>query len=267
MTKLTKVYVQRWNDLAKEGIVSRQDDDKYRLEYQSGTARVNTLEKALSVHKSNIAVAEANVARMKNLKSYKVVRAPFDGVITLRNVDAGALVSAGNTLLFRLAQTQELRTYVSVPQSWVSSVLRGQTARIRASGLPGREFTGTVARTSNALDPTNRTMLVEVSVANPEGALLPGMSAQVELSTTRRDAPLEIPADALIIRAKGSEVAVVLPDGAVRIKGIQVGRDYGDRIEVLNGLSEGDSVIQNPSDVIREGMKVDGVGPAAGAGQ
>ena len=137
----------------------------------------------------------------------------------------------------------------------------GQTATIRASGLPGREFTGTVARTSNALDPTSRTMLVEVSVANPEGALLPGMSAQVDLSTTRRDAPLEIPADALIIRAKGSEVAVVRPDGAVHIKRIQVGRDYGDRIEVLNGLSEGDSVIQNPGDVIREGMKVDVVGP------
>lgn len=257
--ELTKVSAQRWSDLAKAGIVSRQEDDKYRIEYQSGIAHVQALEKALNVQRSNIAAAEANVARMENLKSYKVVKAPFDGVITLRNVDAGALVSAGNTLLFRIAQTQNLRTYVSVPQSWVSSVRTGQTATIRVSGLPGREFTGTVARTANALDPTSRTLLVEVKVPNSDGALLPGMSVQVDLSAPRRDAPLVIPADALVIRANGSEVAVVLPNGTIHVQKIQVGRDYGDRLEVLNGLNEGDTIIQNPGDVVHEGMKVEPV--------
>jgi RND family efflux transporter MFP subunit len=211
------------------------------------------------VQKSSILVAQANVARMENLKSYKVVKAPFDGVITLRSVDAGALVSAGNTLLFRIAQTQKLRAYVSVPQSWVSSVRAGQTAAIRVQGLPGRDFKGTVARTANALDPTSRTLLVELSVPNPDGALMPGMSVQIDLSAPRRDAPLVIPADALVLRSNGSEVAVVRTNRTVNIRKIQVGRDYGDRLEVLNGLNEGESVIQNPGDVVRDGMQVEPV--------
>jgi RND family efflux transporter MFP subunit len=260
--ELAKVSAQRWGDLAKAGIASRQEDDRYRLEYQSRTANVNALEKALNVQKSNVAAAEANVARMENLKSYKVVKAPFDGVITLRNVDAGTLVSAGSTLLFRIAQTQRLRMYVSVPQSWVSSVRAGQTATIRVAGLPNREFKGIVARTANALDPTSRTLLVEVNVQNSDGALLPGMAAQVDLSAPRRDAPLVVPSDALIVRSNGSEVAVVRPDGTVHIQKIEIGRDYGDRLEVLNGLKEGDSVIQNPGDVVHEGMKVDAEGGA-----
>jgi RND family efflux transporter MFP subunit len=256
------VSAQRWADLAKQGIASRQEDDKYRLEFQGRTANVRALEKALNVQKSNLAVAEAGVARMENLKSYKVVKAPFDGVITVRNVDAGALVTAGNTLLFRIAQTQRVRTYVSVPQSWVSSVRAGQTATIRVDGLAGREFTGTVARTANALDPTSRTLLVELNVPNPDGALLPGMSAQVDLSSPRRDAPLSIPADALVVRSNGSEVALVRPDGTVHVQKIQIGRDYGDRLEVLSGLHEGDTVIQNPGDVVHEGMKVEPLAPS-----
>jgi RND family efflux transporter MFP subunit len=261
--ELAKVSSQRWGDLAKAGIASRHDDDKYRLEYQARTASVNALEKALNVQKNSVLVAEANVARMENLKSYKVVKAPFDGVITMRNVDAGALVTAGSTLLFRIAQTQKLRTYVSVPQSWVSSVRSGQTAKIRTSALPGREFTGIVARSASALDPTSRTLLVEVAVPNADGALMPGMSVQVDLSAPRRDVPLVIPADVLLIRSSGSQVAVVRDGGIVHIQQVQVGRDYGDRLEVLNGLSEGDSVIRNPSDVIHEGMKVETVASAA----
>jgi multidrug efflux pump subunit AcrA (membrane-fusion protein) len=116
-----------------------------------------------------------------------------------------------------------------------------------------------VARTANALDPTSRTLLVDINVLNPEGVLLPGMSAQVDLNTSRRDAPLMIPAEALIIRSNGSEVAVVRPDGTVHIQKIEIGRDYGDRLEVLNGLREGDSIIQNPGDVVTEGMKVEPV--------
>ena len=261
--ELAKVSAQRWGDLAKQGIASRHDDDRYRLEYQARTASVRALEKALNAQKSSVAVAEANVARMENVKAYKVVKAPFDGVITLRNVDAGALVTAGNTLLFRIAQMQKVRTYVSVPQTWVSAVRPGQTASIRVDGLPGREFTGTVARTANALDPTSRTLLVELNVMNSDGALLPGMSAQVELSSPRRDAPLSIPADALVVRSNGSEVALVRPDGTVHVQKIQVGRDYGDRLEVLSGLEEGDTVIQNPGDVVREGMKVEVVAAPA----
>ena len=153
--------------------------------------------------------------------------------------------------------------YIGVPQSWVSSVHPGQPAIVRVAGRPGREFKGTVARTASALDPSSRTLLVEVNLPNPDGALLPGMSGSATLSAPRRDAPLVIPADALVIRANGSEVAVVRTDGTVHLQKIEVGRDYGDHLEVLNGLNEGDRVIQNPGDVVREGMKVEAVTPAA----
>jgi RND family efflux transporter MFP subunit len=261
--EFSRVSAERWSQMAQAGIVAKQDDDKYRLDFQSKTANVHALEKALNVQKSNIAAAEANVTRLENLKSYLIVKAPFDGVITLRNVDAGALVSAGNTMLFRIAQTDKVRTYVSVPQTWVSSIRAGQAATIRVAGLQGREFTGTVARTANALDPTSRTLLAEVTVVNRDGALLPGMAAQVELSAPRQNAPLVVPADALVIRSNGSQVAVVRPDATVHLQKIEVGRDYGDRLEVVNGLREGETVVQNPGDVVREGMKVDPVPAAA----
>ncbi len=261
--ELAKVSAQRYDELTKAGVASRQDDDKYRLEYQARIATVRALEKGLNVQKNSVAVAEAAVARMENLKSYKVVKAPFDGVITVRNVDAGALVTSGSTLLFRIAQTHKLRVYVSVPQSWVNSVRPGQTAIIRASGVPGREFKGVVARTANALDPASRTLLVEVIVPNPDGGLMPGMSVDAELRASLREAPLVIPADALVIRANGSEVAVVRPDGTIHIQKIQVGRDRGDTLEVVDGLNEGDTVIQNPGDVVVEGMKVEPVGNQA----
>lgn len=261
--ELAKVSAERYGELAKAGVASRQDDDRYRLEYQARIASVNALEKALNAQKSSVAAAEANVARIENLQAYKIVKAPFDGVITLRNVDAGALVSTGNTLLFRIAQTHTLRVYVSVPQSWVSSIRLGQSAIVRVAGLPGRQFGGTVARTANALDPTSRTLLVELNVPNPDGVLMPGMSAQAELNTTQRDAPLVIPADALVIRANGSEVATVRKDETVHIRKIRVGRDYGDLLEVVDGLNEGDRVIQNPSDAVHEGMKVETVSAEA----
>src|SRR5262249_37062099 len=126
--ELAKVTARRFGELTTKGIVAQQDNDKYRLDYEAKLSNVAALEKALTVQKSAVSAAEANVARMENFKSYLVVKAPFDGVITLRNVDSGALVSAGNTLLFRLAQTGKLRMYVQVPQSWVSSVQDGQSA-------------------------------------------------------------------------------------------------------------------------------------------
>jgi RND family efflux transporter MFP subunit len=174
-------------------------------------------------------------------------------------VDVGALVNAGGTRLFRVAQTSTLRTYVNVPQTHASSIRPGQPARLSVSNLPGRYFTGTVARTANALDPTSRTMLVEVHVPNPNGALLPGMYARVDLSSARAVQPLVVPGDALVIRADGTQVAVVRQDRTVHFQKIEVGRDYGDLLEVINGLEEGDAIIANPSDVVREGVKVNPV--------
>jgi RND family efflux transporter MFP subunit len=257
--ELARVTAQRWTALAAQGIVPRQENDQYQAQYQAQTAGVQALEKAVAAQRSNVVAAQANVAGLDEVQSYRVVKAPFDGVVTLRNVDVGALVNAGNTLLFRVAQTGTLRTYVNVPQTNASSIRVGQPALLSVSSLPGRHFPGTVARTANSLDPATRTMLVEIQVPNPNGALLPGMYAQVDLSSSRTNPPLLVPGDALVIRSDGTQVAVVRPDRTVHFQKIEVGRDYGDRLEVINGLEEGDTIIANPSDVVREGVKVNPV--------
>ncbi len=206
--------------------------------------------------RSNVSAAEANLARLDQMQSYRLVKAPFDGVITLRNVDVGALVNSGTTLLYRIAQISTLRTYLNVPQAYSSDVRTGQPARLSASNLPGRQFTGTVARTASALDPASRTLLVEVHVPNADGALLPGMYVRVELIGARSNAPLQIPSDALIVRGEGTEVALLRDGRTVHLQKIEVGRDYGDNLEVTGGLAEGQTIIANPGDVVREGLQV-----------
>jgi len=256
---LAKVTAERWSRLASRGVVSRQENDQYQAQYQSQDASVQALEKAIAAQRSNIGAAEANVARLNELLSYRVVKAPFDGVVTLRNVDVGALVNAGNTLLFRVAQNGTLRTYVTVPESNANAVRTGQLATLTVASLPNRHFTGSVARTANSLDPSTRTLLVEVQVPNPDGALLPGMYAQVDLSSTRTNVPILVPGDALIVRAQGTLVALVRPDHTIHLQKIDVGRDYGDKLEIVGGLQEGDTIILNAGDVAREGVKVNPV--------
>ena len=260
--EFARVTAERWGRLIARGAVSKQENDQYQAQYQAQTANLQALDKAIAAQRSTVLAAEASVARLEKLQGYLVVKAPFDGVITLRNLDAGALVNAGNTLLFRIAQTGTLRTYVNVPQANAGSIRPGQTAHLSVSNLPGREFTGAVARTANALDPNSRTLLVEVQVPNADGALLPGMYAQVDLSSTRTNPPMLVPSEALIVRADGTGVALVRPDHTVHLQKIQIGRDYGDRLEVTGGLKEGDMIIPNPGDVAREGLKVDPVSSA-----
>lgn len=250
--KLAGVTAERYQDLLKSDAVSKQDVDNYVGDYSAKQAMEQS--------------ATANLQKLEEMKSFETVYAPFTGVITLRNVDVGALVNAGSTLLFRVAQISTLRTYVNVPQTDADSVRPGQLAQLSVSNFPGRYFAGTVARTANSLDPNSRTMLVEVQVPNPKGLLLPGMYSQVDLSSARTDPPLLIPGAALIIRATGPEVAVVRPDHTVHFQKIGIGRDYGDRLEVVSGLEAGDTIITNPRDFVREGIKVNPVNPANAAG-
>jgi RND family efflux transporter MFP subunit len=256
---LARVTADRWKNLSAKGVVSRQENDQYQAQYQAQVANLDALEKAVAVARSNVSAAEANLSRLNEVQSYRVVKAPFEGVVTLRNVDVGALVNAGSTMLYRIAQMNVLRTYVNVPQNNAASIHAGQTAQLTVSNLPGRKFSGTVARTANSLDPNSRTMLVEVQVPNHDGALFPGMYALVDLSSPRSNPPVLLPGDALIVRADGTEVAVVRPDHTIHLQKIQVGRDYGDKLEVVGGLEPGDLVIANPSDIVREGVKVDPV--------
>ena len=257
--ELARITAERWGKVAARGAVSKQENDQYQAQYQAQIAGVQSLEKAVAAQRSNVAQAEANLAHIDEVQGYRLVKAPFAGVITLRNVDVGALVSTGNTLLFRIAQTGTLRTYVNVPQTNASSIRPGQTARLKVSNLPGREFAGTVTRTANALDPASRTLLVEIQVPNADGALLPGMYAQVRLSNARLYAPIVVPGDSLQVGADGTKVALLRPDHTVHFQPIEVGRDYGDKLEVLSGLSEGDTIIPRPGDAVREGVKVEPV--------
>jgi RND family efflux transporter MFP subunit len=256
---LAKVTAERWTNLLAKGVVSRQDKDTYQAQYEAQQANVQALEKAVAAARSNAAAATANLARLNELQSYLTVRAPFAGVITVRNIDNGALVNEGNTLLYRIAQTDRLRTYLNVPQADADSVRAGQQATLTIPDLPGRKFAGTVTRTANALDPASRTLLVEVQAPNPAGVLLPGMYAQVDLSVPRKDPPLVIPADTLVVRNDGPQVAVVASDGVVHFARVQLGRDMGDRLEVLGGVEEGQRVAVNPGDAVREGAKVKAV--------
>jgi RND family efflux transporter MFP subunit len=255
--ELARVTAKRWANLVGDGSVSVQENDQYQAQYQSKIAAVHALEQAVAAQHGGVGAAEANLARLGQMSGYRTVVAPFDGVITLRNVDSGALVSNGSTLLFRIAQTGALRIYLNVPQTHAGSVHRGDAARVTVSNLPGRSFNGSVARTADALDPASRTLLVEVHVPNPEGALLPGMYAQVELRSSRANPPLVIPSDALITSGAGTQVAVVGADHKVRIQSIVPGRDYGDRLEVMDGLHDGDTIIASPGDIVHDGTEVE----------
>jgi multidrug efflux pump subunit AcrA (membrane-fusion protein) len=253
---LAKVNSQRYANLLAKGVVSRQDNDTYQAQFEAQQANVQALQKAVAAARSNAAAAEANLARLRELQGYQTVRAPFAGVITLRNVDSGVLVTEGNTMLFRIAQTGRLRIYVNVPQGQADSVRRGQTASLTIPDLAGRTFHGTVTRTANALDPSTRTLLVELEVPNDSGQLLPGMYAQIDLSIPRANPPLLIPGDTLVVRSDGPQVAVVNGQGVVHFTHIQLGRDFGDHLEVLSGLEDGQELAVNPSDEVREGVRV-----------
>ncbi|HLY18270.1 MAG TPA: efflux RND transporter periplasmic adaptor subunit [Bryobacteraceae bacterium] len=257
--QLAKVTAERWKNLVSKGVVSRQDNDTYQAQYAAQQANVQALEKAVAAARSNIVAAQANLSRLTDMQGYESVRAPFSGVITVRNVDVGALVSEASTLLFRIAQTDRLRTYVNVPQSDAGSVHVGQTAHLLVTELGGRGFTGTVTRTANALDPASRTLLTEVQVPNPSGVLLPGMYTQVDLTTPRSNPSLLIPGDTLVVRGSGPQVAVVGAGQTVHFQPIQLGRDFGDKIEVLSGLEAGQQVVVNPGDTVQEGAKVNPV--------
>jgi RND family efflux transporter MFP subunit len=253
---LARLTADRWKVLAAQGVVSKQDNDQYQAQLAAQNANVQALEKAVLAQRSNVTANTAGLSRLQDLQGYRVVKAPFDGVVTLRNVDVGALVTSGTTLLYRIAQVGALRTYVNVPQDNAGSVRAGQTAQLTFSNFPGRRFPGTVKRMASALDPASRTMLVEIEVPNAGGALYPGLYAEVDLSSARANPPLLVPASALIVRSDGAQVAEVGSDGTVHLRKIEVGRDFGDRVEVLGGVSEGATIVKAPGDAAQEGAKI-----------
>lgn len=254
--QLAATTAERYRNLVQRGAVSKQENDNYQAQYEAQRASVQALEKAVNATRSNIAAATANVARLVEMEDHRQVRAPFAGVITLRNVDTGALVNEGSTLLFRVAQTNRVRAYVNVPQSEATSIHVGLKARLTIPDRPNRKFEGTVTHTSDSLDAASRTLLAEIQIDNKDGLLLPGMYSQVTFETPRHEPPLLIHADTLVVRADGTQVAVVAPDKTAHFQLVQLGRDFGDSIEVLSGLTGESQVIINPGDRVQEGVKV-----------
>ncbi|HUB83703.1 MAG TPA: efflux RND transporter periplasmic adaptor subunit [Bryobacteraceae bacterium] len=253
---LARITAERSQKLFDRNVISRQDNDTAQMQYAAQRANVAALTKAVAAAKSSESALRANLARLNELHGYLAVCAPFAGVITMRNIDVGALVNEGSTLLYRIAQTNRLRTYLNVPQADSGSVRTGQRATLVVSDLGGRKFTGQVTRTANALDPASRTLLTEVQVDNSSGALLPGMYSEVDLAVPRAAPPLIIPADTLVVRGSGPQVAVVDTSGVVHYTLIHLGRDFGDHLEVLDGLEAGQLLAVNPGDTIREGARV-----------
>jgi RND family efflux transporter MFP subunit len=238
--ELAKTSLDRWEQLRKRDAVSQQELEERRS--------------AFTQAKANLAGADANVERLRQLESFKRVVAPFAGVITKRNVDIGDLIDS-NKPLFLLSQTDPLRVYVNVPQTYANLVKPGQSAVVTQTELRGRSFKGQVARTASSIDASTRTMQVEISLPNRDGALLPGAFVNVEL-VAAPSSTLSAPANALLFRSQGTMVATVNASGTVHLQPVRVGRNYGETVEVLDGLAGNESLVLNPSDSIAEGDKV-----------
>ena len=240
---LAKITADRWTDLLKTASVSDQETEEKKSD--------SVLKQA------NVEAARANVQRLEDMKNFDRVTAPFDGVVTVRNTDIGQLIAAGSgPELFRLAQTNPLRVYVRVPQMLIHSIVPGQKATLAFQDLPGREFVATVTRTAGAVDPTSRTLQVELQVPNPHGEILAGSYAQVSFNESAAADVLTLSDKALIFRAQGMQAAVVGPDNKAHLRSLKLGRDYGNTVEVLAGLTATDHVILNPPDGIAEDMAV-----------
>ncbi|MGC2694351.1 MAG: efflux RND transporter periplasmic adaptor subunit [Candidatus Angelobacter sp.] len=244
--QLAKSTAERWINLRKTDSVSQQEADQQTSAYAQAQA--------------NFAAADANVRRLQQLESFKRVEAPFSGVVTRRNTDTGALITAGSAgqgkELFDIAQVDPLRVYVSVPQSSAASVGAGLTAYIELREFPGQKFIGKVMRTADSIDPATRTQLTEIDVPNKDGRLLPGAYAEVHFAVPIQTLRISVPVNALLFRPEGPRVAVVGSDRKVHLKPIHIGRDFGTKVEILGGLDPNDQIVVNPADSLEDGQEV-----------
>ncbi|MDF5722948.1 MAG: efflux RND transporter periplasmic adaptor subunit [Rhizonema sp. PD37] len=260
---------QRWKVLSQEGVVSKQDADTRYATYKANLASVESAENTVNSDKANVNAVQAalnssraNFHRNAVLQSFEKVTAPFTGVITTRNVDAGVLITAGsgtstnNTSLYTIAAYDTLDVNVSVPQTLAASLQVGQTAKILVRELPQQVFIGKVIRTSNAIDPTTRTLLTQLEVPNTDNILRPGMYATAIFSIDRAERPLTIPASALVINAQGTQVATVTNNQTIHFQKVVLGRDYGTEVDINSGLTGNEQILINPTVDQTEGLRV-----------
>jgi RND family efflux transporter MFP subunit len=245
---LADVTNGRDSKLVQQGWLTLQQGDNDRLTLKAQQA-------AVGVAQSNIAAQEAQIRVLEQEKAYQRVVAPFNGVITQRNIDNGSLVTSGSTFMYTLMQPDVIRTQLFVPQDAAFGVAPGVDAVVHVPEIPNRTFPGKVTRIASALQPGSRTLLTEVDVANPDGALSPGIYCTVELFIPRKTPSMIISADAVVFDENGQHVAVV-ENGIVHFQKITVARDFGTEVEVHDGVKAGDQVILNPMVNLADGSKV-----------
>jgi RND family efflux transporter MFP subunit len=259
--RLAEVTLERWKKLAQSGVFSKQESDEKQSAFEVRQAELEAAQANLAAAQNVVEGSAANVRRLEELKSFDKIKAPFDGVITARNMDVGTLVTSGNSgparEIFRVAKIDPLRIFVNVPQTNIAYIRPGQSANLSFDEFPGRVFPAKIDRSSTAVDVNSRTMLMVLMIPNPQGTLRPGMYAHVRFSVPRAASTLLIPGDTLVVRSDGPQVAVVGPDHRVRYQKIALGRDYGAQLEVTQGLQEGDELVVNPTDQIRDGVTVE----------
>jgi RND family efflux transporter MFP subunit len=263
---IAKTTADRYKDLITQNAVSQQDTDTNVSQLQARMTEVNS--------------ASANVHRLEELQSFERIEAPFDGVITARNVDVGQLITAtgstfsagagtvaANKEIFDISSVQTLRVYINVPQVYSPDAKNGASATLTLPQYPGRKFEGKLVRSSDAVDPATRTLLAEVDVNNKGGELLPGSYTEVHLHTENPAPALIVPVSALILEPDGLRVATVDSQSIAHLIHVTSGRDLGASVEILNGLSQGQRVIVNPPDSLTDGEKVRVVDPNGGGKQ
>src|SRR5580704_3918405 len=242
---IAKITAARWQDLVSTGSVSQQETDQ----------AVSNLSAVTATAKSSA----ANVRRLGELQSFEKIYAPFDGIITARNTDIGALIDAGASTqpreLFHMAAIRRLRLYVSVPEVYSRAAHSGAPATLTLDEFPGQIFQGTLARNANSIDIASRTLLVEVDVDNPTGQLLPGAYVFVHLKLPDQTRSVTIPSNTLIFRKEGLQVGLVR-NGKAELVPVKIGRDYGNTVEIVSGLQPTDTVIVDPSDSLVAGVSV-----------
>jgi RND family efflux transporter MFP subunit len=244
---LSRITAERFQGLLKSNSVAQQDTDN-----------------AVGTYNANQAIVQSNSANVKQLEalqSFQKIYAPFDGIITVRNTDVGALINSGSgggptTQLFQIAQPQKLRVYASVPEAYSKAIREGMTAHLTLAEFPGRQFEGKLVRTAEAIDPATRTLLVEISVNNPTGTLFSGSYAEVHIKLPGGASTFTVPVSALLFRSEGLRVATVQNGDRAQLVPVTAGHDFGDRIEIVSGLKGGESIVLNPPDSITSGQQV-----------
>jgi RND family efflux transporter MFP subunit len=240
---LAEVTYRRSQNLFNRNVIAAEDFDTAADTYRENQAM--------------IMADQANINQLEALEAFKIVRAPFNGIVTARNTDIGDYIASGSgTQLFRMQQISPLRVYVNVPQAYADLVKIGTEGELALDEFPGRKFLGHVTETAKAIDPTSRTLLTELQIPNETGELLPGAYALITLQVSDNSSILTIPSNALLFRSEGMAVGVVNAHGQTEIRQITTNVNLGDKVEISQGLSETDQVIVNPSDSLANGMAV-----------